>query len=377
MSLSPSRALVRFPAALLLLFLGTSIAVSHDGDDHGGGGGGGEGCSPIPFPYLPPFMDALPIPQVAVPTRYVTNYCVPIATNLCVEGVIPVYEMPMVQFPHRFHRLLPEVDVWGYDSTYPGPTIEAQVNQPIVVNWVNALPSEYPDWLLANTNLHGVHGQSVQTVVHLHGAAVLPRYDGYPTNYFGTGSSDEYFYSNIDFNGDGETLWYHDHALGRTANNVYAGLAGFYLLRNPALEAELKLPTGDYEIPLAIQDRDIQLNRSPASLYTGNTTTNGGVPWHYHAVVNGMITPYLEVEPTRYRFRILNGAPFRTFGLHLAATDLNGGSINGALTPPPFTIIGTESGYLPSPTNVVSSLGTPGIRMMPGERIDVVIDFTP
>jgi spore coat protein A len=205
------------PAVVLLFvslvaFKGVPHLLAHDGDDHGGVIEGGEGCSPIPFPYLPPFMDALPIPEVATPARFLTNYCVPIATNLCVNGVIPVYEMP-------------EVDVWGYDGHYPGPTIEAEVNKPVVVHWTNALPVAYPDWLLANTTLHGVHDQSVQTVVHLHGAAVLPRYDGYPTNYFGSGSSDEYFYSNIDFNGDGETLWYHDHALGRTANIVYAGLS--------------------------------------------------------------------------------------------------------------------------------------------------------
>jgi spore coat protein A len=96
------------------------------------------------------------------------------------------------------------------------------------------------------------------------------------------------------------------HAQGATANNVYAGLAGFYLLRNPAFDASLDLPVGIYEIPLAIQDRDVQTTSSPASLIFFQPPE---IPaWHHLAIVNGKVTPYLDVEPRRYRFRILNGA---------------------------------------------------------------------
>ena len=96
--------------------------------------------------------------------------------------------------------------------------------------------------------------------------------------------------------------WYHDHAVGITRLNVYAGLAGFYLLRDRE-EAKLGLPEGPFEIPLAIQDRSFTAD---GQLYYPPT-------WQCHffgdtALVNGKIWPYLNVEPRKYRFRILNGS---------------------------------------------------------------------
>jgi spore coat protein A len=370
------------PRLSLLLFagwLGALASLPAQTTGHGGTGHGpvgvidANGCTNVLITNLTAFSQPLPIPANAVPARFVTNYCVPVATNLCFTNPIPVYDMPMVVITNfQFHPSLPGVDVWGYAGQYPGPTIQAEVNQPVLVNWINNLPTNYPNWLQANTTVHpnDHYGQLVRTVVHLHGAAVLPRYDGYPTNWFTTGNSDQYFYQNLDLNDDGETLWYHDHAIGVTANNVYAGLAGFYILKNTPWENAYAtnghpLPSGKYEIPLVIQDKDFQTNCAPATL------VNAGVPpWHYHAVVNGKVTPYLNVEPTKYRFKVLNGAGFRTWGLNLKVTDTNGVSATNAPAAPQFTVLGTEDGFMQSPVNVNA------VMMMNGERVDLVIDFS-
>lgn len=335
---------------------------------------------------LPFFVDPLPIPQVAKPARTTNGYCVSVLLDECYTNALEVYDMPMLSIQQSFHSNLPPMEVWGYAGQYPGPTIEAKVGVPLLVNWINNLTNNegmYPYWLQADTNLfHGGHrsdlgAQSIRTVVHLHGAAVLPRYDGYPTNWFLPNDSDEYFYGNIDFNSDGQTLWYHDHAVGVTGNNVYAGLAGFYLVRAEGYDAnhQIRLPSGPHEIPLVFQDRDFAVYELLESGVT-NCVTNlytGPLPWHYQAVVNGKVTPFLEVEPRPYRFRILNGAGFRAFTLGMAVTTADGSAYPTNLTvpaAPKFLVVGNEDGYL----QYASS--TPRIAMMPGERVDVVVDFS-
>ena len=329
----------------------------------------GLGTNCLVITNLTQFMSPLPVPLKARPVRTNALYHVPAAPWLTYTNV-PEYDMPMRSIMHKFHPDLPAVEVWGYNGTYPGPTFDVQVNQPILVNWINNLPALYPIWNPANLNYHGVYDQSVRTTVHLHGGASLARYDGYPTNTFGVGEADQYFYGNWELGHTGQTLWYHDHAVGLTGNNVYAGLAGYYYLRNPSFETNLNLPSGNYEVPLVLQDRDIQTNCAPASL------SQGASPWHSLAVVNGKVTPYLEVEPRKYRFRILNGAGARTFGLFLRTTDTNGLKNNTNVVPPQYTVIGTEDGFLKHATNLDSSTDGNGLFLMPGERIDVVIDFS-
>lgn len=330
----------------LLLFLALAFvrtAAAHD--VHPGGPHASYGS---PVTNFVPFVDPLPIP--------------PEAARAGVSNRFPVYELNMVQFMHRFHRDLPEVEVWGYGASYPGPTIQATNDRPVYVRWINELPAEYPWWLPPNPLNHGVHGNLVQNVVHLHGGANRPEYDGHPEAWFRPGESRTYLYENIDFNGDGETLWYHDHAIGVTENNVYAGLAGFYLLRHPEMEAALRLPAGPYEIPLVFQDRDLQTKEPPASLLSA-----GVLPWHHLPVVNGKIAPYHEVEPRRYRFRMLNGCSFRTLGLVLYA----GGTNNV-----PLDQIGVDDGFLARPVRIaVTNAALQTLRLMPGERADVVVDF--
>jgi spore coat protein A len=186
-------------------------------------------------------------------------------------------------------------------------------------------------------------------VVHLHGAHVEAAFDGYPEATFPPGQQVVYQYSNWQLP---STLWYHDPALGITRLNVYMGLAGFYLLRDP-FEQSLGLPSGEFEIPLAIQDRSFNPDGSlqyPATwqdLFFGEAV-----------VVNGKVWPFLNVKQGKYRFRMLNGATSRTFTLTLSNGD-------------PFIQIGAEGGLLPAPEAVNE------ITLGPGERVDVVIDFEP
>ena len=127
-------------------------------------------------------------------------------------------------------------------------------------------------------------------------------------NYQYTGSTfarEIYKYTNHQ---QGTTLWYHDHAVGITRLNVYAGLAGFYLIRDK-MEERLELPQGRYEIPIMIQDKSfnedgslfypdappfpVDVKPSVIPAFNGNTI-----------VVNGKVWPYLNVEPRKYRFRL-------------------------------------------------------------------------
>lgn len=159
----------------------------------------GTNATPMPAGLLPLFVDPLPLPSPLAPASIVPSYTVPVATNITLTNV-PQYDISMTQIVHQFHANLPIMPVFGYGGSYPGPTIEAVVNQPILVNWSNNLPTTYPYWLPVNTNIHGNEndGQKVRTVVHLHGGRTLPRYDGYPTNFFYAGESDLYYYTNLD-----------------------------------------------------------------------------------------------------------------------------------------------------------------------------------
>lgn len=290
------------------------------------------GPAALPQDALAPFVDALTIPPRAEP---VGEH----------EGK-PLYENTMKMVSQQVHRDLPPTPVFAYDGIWPGPTFDIPIDQPIAVNWVNALPEEYPDWLPVAIG-HHVPDKVVRTVVHLHGGITPSEHDGFPEWMWEPGEAALYEYPNPDHQGDGAMLWYHDHAMGNTRLNVYAGLQGFYLLRNQALEEELGLPSGDYEIPLVLQDRNFA---EDGSLVYDGVCRNFGI-------VNGTVFPYKEIEPRRYRFRILNGANFRIMRLALS---------NGAK----MSVIGVDDGFLPQ------TVETDELLLAPAERADVIIDFT-
>jgi spore coat protein A len=268
----------------------------------------------------------------------------------------------------QMHSQLPPTKLWGYEGHYPGPTFEASRGRPIEVRWENQLPKEHI--FAIDPHIHGAMppAPSVRTVPHLHGARSASASDGLPEKWFTPGSSALYKYPNQQA---AATLWYHDHAVGITRLNVYAGLSGFYFLRDEE-EKRLNLPSGDHEIPILLQDRTLddqgQLAYSPthedgAALEPGvwGPEFFGRLP-----VVNGAIYPYLEVEPRPYRLRILNGANSRFFNLFFnlakSPTDI----------PSLLTVhqIGTDGGFLPKAAALTHLL------LGPAERADLVVDFS-
>ena len=199
------------------------------------------------------------------------------------------------------------------------------------VRWRNEIVG--PGFLIPqafDTHLHGTsHGEPVTKIVaHVHGAVVPPDSDGQPDAWFTVGfaqrgaewTQETYEYPNQQ---EACTLWYHDHAIGQTRLNVYAGLAGAYIIRDDEEDA-LGLPSGEYEVPLIIQDRRFAPDGSltyPVSDLAGSADHPG--PWVPEffgdtIFVNGRVWPYLEVEPRRYRLRIINGSNARFYRLRLS-----------------------------------------------------------
>jgi FtsP/CotA-like multicopper oxidase with cupredoxin domain len=270
--------------------------------------------------------------------------------------------------------------VWGYGGSYPGPTILARKNTPVNIEWKNELRSggtPLPHLLPIDTSIHWAdpqhsHGAGysgpVPIVTHLHGGHTASSSDGHPDAWFTPGAAyTGRLYQQVyqyDHSQDAATLWYHDHAIGITRLNVYAGLAGFYLLRDQeeldAIAANA-LPSGPYEIGLAIQDRMFTEN---GQLFYPSEPEEYGQPspsvlpefFGDFILVNGVTWPVLDVEPRLYRFRLLNGSDSRFYRLFLSSGQA-------------FLQIGGDSGFLPAPVWMNQ------LTLGPGERADVILDF--
>jgi spore coat protein A len=309
---------------------------------------------------LEKYVDPLPIPPILKPERktYDATY----------------YNVRMKMFKQKLHRDLPSTTLWGYEGMYPGPTIVVRRKEKIRVKWENHLPVRQ-HLLPVDTTVHGAGPREprVRTVVHLHGANVDSKSDGYPEAWYTNGyirvgpefSRETYEYTNDQ---QAATLWYHDHAIGSTRLNVYAGLAGFYIIHDEYEEA-LKLPKGEYDIPLVIQDRSF--NEDGSLFYpSGPNPLPAGYPnpsiipgfLGDNILVNGKVWPYLEVEPRKYRFRALNGSNDRFYNLRLEPADKS--------PAPPWFQIGTDGGLLERPVPLEQLI------IAPAERAEFIIDFS-
>jgi len=388
--------------------------------------------------------------------KFVTPLLIPPAMPLSgSSSSTDYYSVAVRQFAQQIlpppHR---RTIVWGYGSltevrtfNYPSYTIEARANRHVEVTWINQLVDKdgryLPHLLPVDQTLHwanppgGVAGRDipgldpgpyrgpVPIVTHLHGAHSTDESDGYPEAWYlpvasnippgfaKTGTWYNHFRARYLTRWGGSwapgtakfmyandqratTLWYHDHALGMTRVNVYAGPAGFYLIRGgpsdlpagmlPGPAPAVGDPAGMryYEIPIVIQDRSFDANDSLfypdnraffEGLHTGQLqipfipdpaySGPSDVPpiWNPEffgntIVVNGRTWPYLEVEQRRYRFRFLNGCDSRFLILRLSKDGL------------PFWQIGADGGFLPAASRLDQLL------MGPAERADVIVDFT-
>jgi spore coat protein A len=273
------------------------------------------------------------------------------------------------------------------------------------------------------TKTPGPYTGPVPLVVHLHGAHAYEDSDGYPEawylpqakniprGYATVGSQYNQYkeeararadvewtsgMAQFAFNNDqrATSLWYHDHTLGMARLNIRAGLLGLYNLRGgvgdlpaghlpgPAPRRGDRPGTRYYEIPLIIQDPSFNTNGSqylPASnlSWPGPYIPTTDIPpiWNglYYGstiTVNGNTWPNLNVEPRRYRFRILNGSAVRQLTLKVVTNPRAAAPASVAV---PLWVIGSDGGFLPRP---VELSGKTGLPVLPSERYDVIVDFT-
>ena len=323
------------------------VAATGCGLGTGSGQTGQQLVSALPLPE--PFRVPLPVPPVARPVgRDATGA----EEYRITQRVAHAEILPGVRTP-----------VLGYDGIFPGPTIETRRGHPIVVRHRNELP--------------------VPTVVHLHGGHTAAEHDGWPldlllpaadpggwTGHHGLVGDVAAGERDYRYQGDqrAAALWYHDHRMDFTAPAVYRGLAGFHLIRDDVEDA-LPLPRGDRELPLLICDRSFAADGSLA--YPGLDQTMRTVPgvqadWMEGVLgdvvlVNGAPWPVHEVDAARYRLRLLNVSNARRFRLVLSVP--GGPDL-------PWVQIGADGGLLAAPVS------HPVIDIAPGERFDVVVDFS-
>ncbi|HRJ30980.1 MAG TPA: multicopper oxidase domain-containing protein [Cyclobacteriaceae bacterium] len=219
--------------------------------------------------------------------------------------------------------------VLGYTDGILGPTIKVDNGSDVSIAFQNQLSEE--------------------TNVHWHGLLVPANMDGHPKDVINSGSS---FNFNLPLSQRAGTYWYHPHPHGKTARQVFMGLAGFFIV-NDSEEQSLNLPSGDQELLLVIQDKRIkngQLNYSPSmdEVMTGYTGE--------YVLVNGRNAPFHNVSTRYYRLRILNGSTARVY--NIAFSDNQS-----------FEVIGTDGGLLAQPVTVNSLL------IGPGERADILVSF--
>ncbi|WP_372683430.1 multicopper oxidase family protein [Desulfosarcina sp.] len=327
--------------------------------------------------------------------------------------------------------------VWGYGEkklyTWPGRTFQVRSYEPLEVKWENKLKKiapiitgkdnsslfgndptyDFTGRSVIDTNLHwaySLHGyerysiekDGVPIVPHVHGGHNDFEADGNPEFFFSPNwkirgpqwLDKKYLYDNSQPAG---TVWYHDHALGITRLNVYAGMAGFYIIRDDfdtgLPNNPLSLPAFPYEAAFAIQDKMFKDTGElfypafpgdpfyvdfitgegatlPEALFPGGGPTGLAEFFGDHMVVNGKIWPKMDVEPRNYRLRLLNGCDSRFLAIQFRkAASSDATNLTGAGDPIPFTVIGSDQGLASEPTTVTTLI------VETGSRYDIIFDF--
>ncbi len=201
---------------------------------------------------------------------------------------------------------------------------------------------------IVNVNL--TNNLSEASNIHWHGLHIPAAMDGHPANLVNAGSSFNYQFTIQQRAG---LNWYHPHPDMLTAKQVYRGLAGLFIINDPE-EAALNLPSGEFEIPLVIQDKrlaDTSLTYNPTMMDIMSGFLGESI------LVNGKTSLYQNIKSQTYRLRILNGSNARIYNLAFSNNQS-------------FTIIGNDGGLLRNPVSVNSILAGPG------ERLDILVDFS-
>ncbi|MFE2288808.1 multicopper oxidase family protein [Streptomyces sp. NPDC059443] len=269
---------------------------------------------------------AAAVTAVTVPPPFTVR--MPLAAQLTPVNVLGGQDTYAVTISEVEREIIPGVQtkVLTYNGQFPGPVLRARSGRKVVIRHRNTL--------------------TMPVSVHLHGGSVTQENDGGPMDTFGPNTSRTYTYPNQQ---PGASLWFHDHAHHMESEHVFRGLSAMYLLSDEN-ERSLPLPSGQYEVPIAL--RDARFDDTGQLVYVmddafGRTTI----------LANGRPTPYFEVAARKYRFRLLNSSNMRFFQLRLS----DGGQM---------IQIGTDGGLLEHP------FPTDTIGLSPAERADVVIDFS-
>ena len=384
--------------------------------------------SALPILAMPPAPGPALLDPKIIP-KYVNQLTgpPPVYTPEFSNATHEFYTVSVTEFTQQILPNIPGIGllpttVWGYGGSTgsgpiwnaPGPTFEATMGKQIYVRYQNNLdgishlfavdpslhwanPNDFhpaPPFITPYPPGYPEAQSPVPIIPHLHGGEVQSTSDGHPDAWFtpggGTYPHGAAYNTELTEWWDGTpiqpnevafrypnaqpptTLWYHDHALGITRINVMSGLAGFYLLRDPADTAARAgyIPPLQYEMPLVIQDRTFQAN---GEFFFPAVGLNPEHPYWLPEffgdtiMVNGLVWPNMDVNQGVYRFRLLDGsnARFYTISFWIPNADLLG--IPNKL---PFTVIGTDGGYLSAPATVTE------LTIAPGERWDILVDFS-
>lgn len=362
------------------------------------------------------FPDGFVPSVVSAPSPPVTPFAVPLNVPPIAQSISAgnLYPPPEPSAHHRYNEFPPakfytesleefrwvyhtdppyNVGSWswgfrGYGMDHaitPGPTYHAKYGEPVFVRRFNNLPA---------VGTAKATFALPSPTIHLHNAHTASESDGFPMDFFWPGQFYDHHYANFPAGFDNRellsTLWYHDHRLDFTAPNVYAGLVGFYLLfdefdsnneLDPNTEA-FHLPSGEFDVPLVLhdvqfdasgqvvwdffnpepvpEDSEGPLGRFPSAL----STVNGMLGDRF--TVNRIIQPFFTVEGRKYRFRVLNGGPSRSYTLYLQS----GSSQETATKIESFHVISTDGNLLPAPIQATS------ILLDVAQRHDIIVDFS-
>ena len=306
------------------------------------------------------------------------------------NGLSRYYKFRQVQFTARqtSDPAIGPQTIWGFDDgTHgphsPGPTYAANYGTPQLTRNINALPS------VNQVNNTGFGMNSVTT--HLHNGHTPSESDGNPCDFYIPGRFCDQYYPEVragfgsthqpngDVNETMSTLWYHDHRVDFTSQNTYKGLVGYHLLfsevgsnsgdtgnentgfRLPSFVANPTSTNPTFDIPLVFADK---VYDSSGQLVFDLFNLDGILGDTF--LVNGVIRPFLQVSPRRYRFRLLDTGPSRFYSFFLT------GNVNGPGNPTtnPFFVISSDGNLLPHPIQVDH------VRIGPAERVDIIIDFS-
>lgn len=389
----------RFLWGLLGVSLASLLAFAvFDGDriSAQSSGGPSSGQTPLDPALIPMFAHELPIPRTFAPA-VVRNGSGQVIRH---EYTISVAETRVQMLPPGFpmttvHAYGGQVRIAGssqteFVRTVPGPVFDNTRGIPSLVRWRNQIFG--PHFMPVDPTLHWANPQNMERptapftpfppgyanaqfpvpfVTHNHGLVVTPGMDGLAEQWFTAYEHRGPSFSTRDYlkpnNQPSTMLFYHDHTMGITRLGVYAGLVGAaYIIRDPNEPLDQQnspLPKGRYEIPLVLFDRafftDGELNFPRVGTNPDNPYWVAGDGANAN-LVNGKVWPNLNVERRQYRFRALAAGNGTQFDITL---DNNG-------TPVPFTLIGSDGGYLPAPQTVQN------VAIAVTERADFLVDFS-